>query len=155
VSVSREYVQTDRRVAVCVHRRTGVRSVDIAYKFPGSDKRIAGRGGARKARSAPGEQKCQKQSCSHAASLNAAFHRLLGMPTDRLRMSDMLAFPPDKLRVSLPPLLAVAVEIEHRRFLIGLQQAEAARDFLIGFLDPAEVLAEAVLVELLVSLDVP
>jgi hypothetical protein len=36
----------------------------------------------------------------------------------------------------------VAVEIEDRAFLIRLQQAEAPRDFLIGFLDAAEVLPE-------------
>ena len=55
----------------------------------------------------------------------------------------------------LAPLLAVAVEVEDRRLVIGGQQAEPARDFLIGFLNAAEVLAEAVLVELLVRLDVP
>src|SRR5207302_5462575 len=52
-------------------------------------------------------------------------------------------------------LFAVAVEVEDRGFLFGLQQAEPARDFLIGFLDAAKILAEAVLVELLVGLDVP
>ena len=52
-------------------------------------------------------------------------------------------------------LLAVAVEIENGRFFLGLQQAQPARDFLIGFLDAAKVLSEAVLVELLAGLDVP
>jgi hypothetical protein len=49
----------------------------------------------------------------------------------------------------------VAVEVENRGFFFGLEEAEPARDLLIGFLDPAEVLAEAVLVELLARLDVP
>src|SRR5439155_13169454 len=53
------------------------------------------------------------------------------------------------------PLFAVAVEIENGRFFFGLQQAETPRDLLIGFLHPAEILAEAVLVELLARLDVP
>ena len=34
------------------------------------------------------------------------------------------------------------VEVEDRDFVVGLEQAEAAGDFLIGFLDPAEVLAQ-------------
>jgi hypothetical protein len=103
VSVSREYIQTDRPVAVCVHRRTDVRPVDIAHKFPGSDKRIGNRGAPRQARSTPGEQKCQKQSCSHAASLNADCHRVLAMPPAWLRVSDMLACPPEQTaRVTSP-----------------------------------------------------
>jgi len=49
----------------------------------------------------------------------------------------------------------VLVEVEDGTFVFGLEQAEPARDFLIGLFDPAEVLAEAILVELLVGLDVP
>src|SRR4051812_13637728 len=70
-------------------------------------------------------------------------------------LSSMLACPPGKLCVLLPALLAVAVEVEDRGFLFRLEQAEPARHFLIGFLDPAQILAEAVLVELVVGLDVP
>src|SRR5688500_10804937 len=70
-------------------------------------------------------------------------------------MISMLACLPDKLRVLLPALLAVAVEVEDGGFLVVAEKAEAAGDFLIGFLDLAEVLTEAVFVELLVRLHVP
>src|SRR4029078_6721384 len=56
---------------------------------------------------------------------------------------------------SLSPLLAVAVEVEHGEIVVALEQAEPAGDFLIRFLDFAEILAEVVIVELLVGLEVP
>src|SRR6185437_12438139 len=55
----------------------------------------------------------------------------------------------------LAALLTVAVEIEDCGFILGLEKAQPARDFLIGLFDPAEVLAKTILVELLVGLDVP
>src|SRR4051794_32716955 len=72
-----------------------------------------------------------------------------------MSLSSMLACPPGKLCVLLPPLLAMAVEVEDGGFVVGLEQPEAARHFLVGLLNSAEILAEAVLVELLVGLDVP
>src|SRR5690606_22398743 len=51
--------------------------------------------------------------------------------------------------------LAVLVEVEDGRDRAFGEQAEAARDFLIGFHLAAEVAAEAVLVQLLVRGDVP
>ena len=55
----------------------------------------------------------------------------------------------------LAALLAVAVEVENSEIVVGLEKAEPARDFLIGLLHLTEILAEAVLVELLVRLHVP
>jgi hypothetical protein len=49
----------------------------------------------------------------------------------------------------------MSIEVENRGFVLRLKQAETAGDLLIGLLDAAEVLTEAVLIELLVGLDVP